>query len=95
MKRFETGKTYTIFDKNCGARFGGTVTKRTRCTVTFELSDVGRTWCQTNVVTLRAKDTDVFDSSDGQMCEDARGRSKSSRNAAFNRNLFTSTFYER
>lgn len=46
-------------------------------------------------VTLMAKDTDFIDSSDGQTCEDAHGKSKAAFNSLFTRNLFTSTCYER
>ena len=94
-KKFETGKTYTIYAKSSTARFTGTVIKRTACRVTFELSDMGREWCKTSNVTLSVKkDANMVDA-DGNGLEMVAGKSKADRNAKFTRDLFALTDSER
>ena len=94
MKAFETGKTYTILDNRSSAQFAATVTKRTKCRVTFELSDMGREWCRTASVTLGVKVTNMVDA-DGNAIEMVAGRSKADSNAKFTRDLYALTDSER
>lgn len=93
-KQFETGKTYIIYDKRSSAHFRAIVTKRTKCRVTFELSDTGRNWCKTSTVTLSVKSANMVDA-DGNGLEMVAGKSKADRNAKFTRDLFALTDSER
>lgn len=95
MEAFETGKTYTIYAKNSSARFIATVTKRTACRVTFQLSDMGREWCKTSTVTLSVKKGANMVDADGNSIEMVAGKSKADRNAKFTRDLFALTDSER
>jgi hypothetical protein len=94
-KKFETGKTYTIYAKNSTAHFIAIVTKRTACRVTFELSDMGREWCKTSTVTLSVKKNANMVDADGNGLEMVVGKSKADRNAKFTRDLFALTDSER
>ena len=94
-KQFETGKTYIIFDERSSAHFTATVTKRTKCRVTFELSDTGRNWCKTSSVTLTVKANANMVDADGNGLEMVAGKSKADRNAKFTRGLFALTDSER
>lgn len=74
--RFSVGRTYILYDQNSTAHFRALVTKRTRCTVTFWLSDVGAQWCHTRTVTLRVvHDERKLFNEDAEL-EEVRGTSK-------------------
>lgn len=94
MKAFETGKTYILFENNSSAHFPATVTKRTKCRVTFELSGMGREWCKTSSVTLSVKRANRVDA-DGNAIEMVGGKSKADSNPKFTRELFALTDSER
>lgn len=73
---FEIGRTYILHDRDSSAHFRAKVTKRTKCTVTFELSEAAQPWCRTKSVTLRtAKDSNLYDA-DGNKLEEVRGTAK-------------------
>lgn len=94
-KQFETGKAYIIYAKNSIAHFTATVTKRTACRVTFELSDMGREWCKTSTITLSVKKNANMVDADGNGLEMVAGKSKADHNEKFTRDLFALTDSER
>lgn len=84
--QFKVGRTYILHDCDSSAHFRALVTKRTRCTVTFWLSDTGFRWCKTRTVTLRVvrSEQKLFGANDMQL-EEVRGTSK----GRFRRTLYS------
>lgn len=93
-KQFETGKTYIIYDERSSAHFRAIVIKRTKCRVTFELSDTGSNWCKTASVTLSVKNANMVDA-DGNAIEMVAGKAKADHCAKVTRDLFALTDSER
>lgn len=85
---FEVGKTYILHQANSSAHFRAKVVKRTKCRVTFELSDRGSAWCETANVTLSVKkDSNVW--GEGGKLEEVCGTATSDLNKLRKHKLFS------
>lgn len=88
-KQFETGKTYILHEVRGSARFRAKVIRRTKCKVTFELSDTGVSWCETKTVTLTVrKDSNVWYDEDTKL-EEVCGTATCDTNRLRKRTLFS------
>lgn len=94
LRKMEVGKTYVLFDSDSSAHFRGLVVKRTACTVTFALSDVGRGWCERERVTLRVKKSGNLCNCDGNRLEELSGTATSERNELRRCRLYTTSDHE-